>query len=136
MPEMDGGRCKNRLITVDPCVKVLVASGYAPEGHDREASETAAKVFIGKSFDMKRLLPAVRRRLKSNDRHGSVTQHLNTKQSPYYRKLTAIATAQTLIPAERRTLVTASLSFEPLTSFALSLWQAAHAYYSYPSAPI
>jgi nitrogen-specific signal transduction histidine kinase/ActR/RegA family two-component response regulator len=60
MPEMGGKTCLEGLLKIDPQVKVLVASGSATERQSKVAIETGARGFIGKPYDMRQLLEAVR----------------------------------------------------------------------------
>jgi two-component system, cell cycle sensor histidine kinase and response regulator CckA len=61
MPEMDGKECLHELLTVDPQVKVLVASGFSAHTSAKEALAAGAKGFIAKPFRVKELLRQVRR---------------------------------------------------------------------------
>jgi DNA-binding NtrC family response regulator len=61
MPRMSGTQCLEALLDMDPDVKVLVASGYAPNGPMRALVEAGAKGAIDKPFDMKEMLQTVRR---------------------------------------------------------------------------
>ncbi len=50
MPGMGGSRCTRKMITLDPSVRVVVASGYSINGHGKAALEFGAKDFISKPF--------------------------------------------------------------------------------------
>jgi two-component system, cell cycle sensor histidine kinase and response regulator CckA len=63
MPEMDGTQCLAELLRLNPEVKALIASGYSAHGPTKVAVEQGAKGFVGKPFDMKQLLKAVREAL-------------------------------------------------------------------------
>ncbi len=65
MPEMGGKQCLEQLRNIDPDVKVLVISGYSPDGSWKQSVESGAKGFVGKPFDAKQLLEAVREALDS-----------------------------------------------------------------------
>jgi len=60
MPEMGGKRCIEHLFKLNSKVKVLIASGYSSDGSAESGSELGARGFVGKPFDMKQLLKAVR----------------------------------------------------------------------------
>jgi DNA-binding NtrC family response regulator len=60
MPGMDGQGCLEALLKLDPKTKVIVASGYWDTGPIKEVMETGAKSFIGKPYDMMKLLKLVR----------------------------------------------------------------------------
>jgi len=61
MPEMGGKQCLEGLLSLDPKVKALIASGFAIDGPTRETIEAGAKGFVGKPFNMKQLLGTVRK---------------------------------------------------------------------------
>jgi DNA-binding NtrC family response regulator len=61
MPGISGRKCLEELLKMDPNAKVLIASGYAADGPAKEARESGAVGFVGKPFDMKRILLAVRK---------------------------------------------------------------------------
>ena len=60
MPQMGGKECLEELLTIEPRVKVLIATGYAAEGQTKDTIETGARGFVGKPYDMKQMLQAVR----------------------------------------------------------------------------
>jgi PAS domain S-box-containing protein len=60
MPEMGGSQCLQALINLNPRAKVLLASGYHPEGSGLEEIHKLSKGFIKKPYDMTRLLKTVR----------------------------------------------------------------------------
>ncbi len=60
MPGMGGRKCAQEMISADPSVKVLVASGYSANGHGGEASGFGAKGFLSKPYQMKELLVRIR----------------------------------------------------------------------------
>ncbi len=66
MPEMGGRQCLDQLRNIDPDVKVLVISGYSPHGSWKQGVESGAMGFVGKPFDAKQLLEAVREALHSD----------------------------------------------------------------------
>ena len=61
MPGISGRKCLEELLKMNPNAKVLIASGYAADGPAKEARESGAVGFVGKPFDMKRILLAVRK---------------------------------------------------------------------------
>ncbi len=60
MPEMGGKQCLEELLTIDPKVRVLIASGFAANGQTKQAIETGARGFVGKPYNLKGMLQAVR----------------------------------------------------------------------------
>ena len=60
MPLMDGTAGNHQI---DPQARVLIASGYSPDGATRESLEGYAKGFVEKPFDSKQFLNAVRNAL-------------------------------------------------------------------------
>ena len=61
MPKTGGAECLEKLLQIDPNVKVLVASGFSVNGPIMDALEDGAEGFIGKPYDAKELLRVVRR---------------------------------------------------------------------------
>ncbi len=64
MPEMDGKQCLEEILKIDPDAKVLLASGYSPDGETNLALESRAKGFVRKPYSVRHLLEAVRDVLK------------------------------------------------------------------------
>ena len=60
MPGMGGNSCLQTLKKRHPGVPVLVASGYSPDGSAHETVAAGAAGFIGKPFQIKDMLKAVR----------------------------------------------------------------------------
>jgi len=60
MPGMGGKKCLEGLLQINPDVKVVVASGYSPEGTVKSFLEGGAKNFISKPFNMKEMIQVVR----------------------------------------------------------------------------
>ena len=50
MPGMGGKRCLQKLLELDPGVKVMIASGYAGEAVEQDVLEAGAKAFIRKPY--------------------------------------------------------------------------------------
>ncbi len=61
MPKMGGEECLQTLLTMDPKIRVLVASGALKEGRPDDSKLAGAKGFIKKPFDMPRMLEKIRR---------------------------------------------------------------------------
>ena len=59
MPVMDGRQCFEEILRLDPGAKVLIASGFSPDGATRETLEGRTKGFVGKPFNIKQLLKTV-----------------------------------------------------------------------------
>lgn len=60
MPEMGGKECLEKLLVIAPKVKVLITSGYSADRVAMEPTEIGARGFVGKPYNMKRLLQVVR----------------------------------------------------------------------------
>lgn len=60
MPGMGGKKCLERLLQINPKAKVVIASGYSSEGSSQDLLKEGAKGFIGKPFNMKEMLQAIR----------------------------------------------------------------------------
>ena len=60
MPEMGGKQCLEGLLTLDPAVKVVIASGYSGKETTKEALTSGAKGFIDKPYDVRQVLEVVR----------------------------------------------------------------------------
>ncbi len=65
MPGMDGLETFRRLRAIDPGVRVLVSSGYSPEGTAAEALREGAVGFVQKPYRMAELARAVRAALRA-----------------------------------------------------------------------
>jgi CheY-like chemotaxis protein len=61
MPGMSGKRCLEALISINPQAKVVIASGYPETQHGMDTTRVGAKGFIGKPYEVKKLLGAVRK---------------------------------------------------------------------------
>jgi len=61
MPEMGGKQCLEELVTINPQVKALIASGFAVTGDTKSFLDSEAKGTVSKPFNMRELLSAVRR---------------------------------------------------------------------------
>jgi len=61
MPEMGGKECLQKLLEIDPNVRVLFASGYSSDALMAEPTDMGARGFITKPFRVQELLYQVRR---------------------------------------------------------------------------
>ena len=66
MPEMGGKECLEELRSVDPRLKVLIASGYSAGPTEKDTIKMGARGFVSKPFRMKELLGQVRKALDSD----------------------------------------------------------------------
>jgi CheY-like chemotaxis protein len=60
MPGMGGHKCLQRLLEMNAGLKVIVASGYSPNGSIKAILESGPHEFIGKPFQLKDMLKKVR----------------------------------------------------------------------------
>ena len=60
MPEMDGGQCLAELLNLAPDLKVLIATGYSPNGPLEDLIAKGAKGFISKPYELNEMLRSVR----------------------------------------------------------------------------
>jgi two-component system, cell cycle sensor histidine kinase and response regulator CckA len=63
MPEMGGKQCLEELLSIDPHVKVLIASGYSAARETEKTIASGARGLVHKPYEMRGLLEAVRRAL-------------------------------------------------------------------------
>ncbi len=61
MPGMGGVRCLEKLLEINPEVKVIISSGYSSDGMLAKCLEMGAKDFIGKPSSRADLLKTVRK---------------------------------------------------------------------------
>ncbi len=66
MPVMNGKRCFEEVLRLDPSAKIIIASGFAPEESTKELLERGAKDFVPKPYKVNNLLTAVRDVLKGD----------------------------------------------------------------------
>jgi two-component system, cell cycle sensor histidine kinase and response regulator CckA len=66
MPEMSGRDCLMELVKIDPSIRVIIASGYAPEDELHREIRPLVKVFLQKPFAMIQLLETVGSVLRDN----------------------------------------------------------------------
>ncbi len=60
MPEMGGKQCLEGLLSVNPSVNVVIASGYSASDSIKEALALGAKGFVNKPYDIRQVLEVVR----------------------------------------------------------------------------
>ena len=60
MPGMGGGETYDRLREIDPCIKVLLASGYSIEDQAQEILGRGCNGFIQKPFNLRQLSLKIR----------------------------------------------------------------------------
>jgi len=63
MPEMGGKECLERLLEINPNVKVLIASGHVANGSSKETLGRGRQGFVAKPFNTRQVLEIVRRTL-------------------------------------------------------------------------
>ena len=63
MPDMNGEEVYSRLKDINQNVKILIASGYSPEGLPKELNIREGVNFIQKPFDLRYLFKATRKML-------------------------------------------------------------------------
>ncbi len=60
MPGMGGKKCLDEFLKRDTDVKVVIASGYSPDGDAKSAMDSGAKGFIQKPYNVKNMLREIR----------------------------------------------------------------------------
>lgn len=60
MPGMGGKKCLGEFLKRDPDVKVIIASGYSPDGDVKSTMEAGAKGFISKPYNVRNMLSEIR----------------------------------------------------------------------------
>jgi len=73
MPGMGGMKCLRKILEVNPQGRVLVASGYSAGGPAREAIDAGARGYLGKPYDIDKMLTVIRDVL--DKLAGGVTVH-------------------------------------------------------------
>jgi PAS domain S-box-containing protein len=73
MPGMGGMKCLRELLKINPQGRVLVASGYSAGGPAREAIDAGARGYLGKPYDIDKMLTVIREVLEKLA--GGVTVH-------------------------------------------------------------
>ena len=67
MPGMGGQKCLEKLLNIDPMVKVIIASGYSPKGPAKDAIDGGAKGFLSKPYEIPQMLKMVREILDNSN---------------------------------------------------------------------
>jgi PAS domain S-box-containing protein len=73
MPGMGGMKCLRKILEINPQGRVLVASGYSASGPAREAIDAGARGYLGKPYDIDKMLAVIREVLEKLA--GGVTIH-------------------------------------------------------------
>ncbi len=60
MPEMGGVECLEKLLKIDPSVKVIMSSGFSANGKIAESVKAGSKGFVTKPFDISLILRTIR----------------------------------------------------------------------------
>jgi len=60
MPGIGGKRCLEKLVEMNPRIKVIIASGYSVNGPTKDAIDAGAKGFVGKPYEVRQMLQAIR----------------------------------------------------------------------------
>ena len=63
MPGMGGRICLEKLLKINPELRIIIASGYSTNGPSRKVLKAGAKGFIGKPYNINQLLKSVRETL-------------------------------------------------------------------------
>jgi DNA-binding NarL/FixJ family response regulator len=58
---MGGKRCLEKLVEMNPQVKVIIASGYSFNGPSKNAIDAGARGFVGKPYEVSQMLQAIRK---------------------------------------------------------------------------
>jgi len=66
LPGMGGKQCLKKLRNIAPHLKILVTSGYPIDGPTKEIIKSLANGFVGKPYNVKEILGAVRAVLDSD----------------------------------------------------------------------
>ncbi len=60
MPGMGGKQCLRKMLDMEPSARVIIASGYAPDGELKETLSEGARGFLNKPYDAHQLLTSIR----------------------------------------------------------------------------
>ncbi|MFH1350135.1 MAG: PAS domain S-box protein [Pseudomonadota bacterium] len=60
MPGMGGRRCLEKLIDINPLIKVIIATGYSTDGTTKKEIKEWAKGFMDKPYKLRQMLETVR----------------------------------------------------------------------------
>lgn len=65
MPKMGGKECLEGILTINPLVKAIIASGFSADSSTKEALTSRARGFVNKPYDIRQVLEIVREILDS-----------------------------------------------------------------------
>ena len=60
---MDGEKCLEEILHINPNAKVVIASGVSEQDHTNVIHEKGAKGFVQKPYNMRQLLATIRKAL-------------------------------------------------------------------------
>jgi PAS domain S-box-containing protein len=60
MPQMDGAKCLEELLKINPQVKVIVSTGHSMDAQERLHLGSMARGFVNKPYEVRQLVQAVR----------------------------------------------------------------------------
>jgi len=66
MPGMGGAKCLQKLLEIDPDIKVVIASGYTPDDNSMQIIHRNTLGYLRKPYFGKQLLQTVRSVLRSH----------------------------------------------------------------------
>lgn len=66
MPGMGGRACLEKLLRINPEVKVIIASGYSVDGQAQDILDLGAKGFVGKPYRIREMMKSIRAILDLN----------------------------------------------------------------------
>jgi DNA-binding NarL/FixJ family response regulator len=66
MPEMAGKECLEEILRIDPQAKICIASGYSANTSTQKAIEKGARGFVGKPYNVRKMLQIIRDVLDSD----------------------------------------------------------------------
>ena len=66
MPEMSGRICLEELLRINPDVKVVIVSGYCSDDTPEDFSDTGARGFVSKPYDLDGLMRTIHKVLQEN----------------------------------------------------------------------
>jgi DNA-binding NtrC family response regulator len=66
MPVMDGKKCMEEILQINPNAKVIIASGYPESGPANGMQAKGTKGFVQKPYNMRQLLTSIRKILDTD----------------------------------------------------------------------
>ncbi|MFZ7111374.1 MAG: hybrid sensor histidine kinase/response regulator [Desulfatiglandales bacterium] len=63
MPGMGGAKCLKELLSIEPSVKVIIATGYLDDGQKDELLREGAAAYVGKPYKFQTILKEIKRQL-------------------------------------------------------------------------